>query len=81
MLDNTVILWGNELAVGNTHSHVNMPFLLAGSAGGYLRTGRYVAFDQVSHCNLLVTLLNAMGVPDATWGRDGFCDGPLAELR
>ena len=38
MLDNTIVLWINELAVGNTHSHINMPFLMAGSGGGYFRT-------------------------------------------
>src|SRR5690606_10733566 len=34
MLDNTCILWCNELAQGNTHSHKQMPFIIGGSAGG-----------------------------------------------
>ena len=38
MLDNTVLLWGNELGVGNTHDYKNIPWVLAGGAGGYLKS-------------------------------------------
>ena len=34
MLDNTVLLWGSEVSVGNTHSHVDMPIVLAGGCAG-----------------------------------------------
>lgn len=41
-LDNSVVFWGNEL--GMNHLSYSVPVLLAGSAGGYLKTGRYVDY-------------------------------------
>ncbi|MEY2929494.1 MAG: hypothetical protein RL033_243 [Pseudomonadota bacterium] len=81
LLDNTVLVWGNELSVGSTHSHKNMPFLTIGSAGGYFRTGRYVTFGGVPNNRLLVSLLNAMGVEANTFGHPDFGKaGPLPGL-
>jgi len=82
LFDGTLILWCNELAKGNTHGHIGAPYVLAGSAGGALRTGRYLAYDGqgVPHNNLLVSILNAMGVPDRTFGKPDWCTGPLTGL-
>jgi hypothetical protein len=80
MLDHTVLLWCNELAQGNTHSHERMPFLLAGNLGGHFRTGRYLAYDHQPHNNLLVSLQNAFGIESQTIGDPAFCTGPLAGL-
>ena len=80
VLDNTLIVWGNEVSWGNVHSHDNMPFLMIGSAGGYFRTGRYLEYDGDSHNKLLVSILHAMGVPKDNFGHPDFTDGPLAGL-
>lgn len=80
LLDNTVVLWVTDVAVGNTHSHANMPFLLAGGAGGALRTGRFVQFASVPHNRLLTTLLHAMDVPDPGFGRSDVDSSPLTTL-
>ena len=80
MLDHTVILWINELAQGNTHSHQRMPFVMAGGLGGHFRTGRYLAYQNQPHNNLLVSLQNAFGIESATFGAPEFCTGPLAGL-
>jgi len=81
MLDNTLLLWGNELGVGNTHDYKNIPWLLAGGAGGYFKMGRYVQFPNVPHNNLLVSVCNAMGLSDVTtFGIPGVCTGPLSGL-
>jgi len=40
--DNTVILWCNELGIGNNHAPDHLPLMLAGSAGGYFKTGQAV---------------------------------------
>ncbi len=81
MLDNTVLLWGNELGVGNTHDYKNIPWMLAGGAGGYLKSGRYLQFQDVPHNDLLVSICNAMGFADVTtFGIPGVCTGPLAGL-
>lgn len=81
MLDNTIVLLGSEIARGNTHSHMDAPFFLAGSGGGYFKTGRYLEYTgDVPHNNLLVSLLNAMGLPHTTFGDANYCTGPLGNL-
>jgi len=80
MLDNTVVFAVNEISRGNTHSHVDMPFILAGGAGGRLQTGRYLKYNDVSHTELLVSILNLVGAPVDTFGDPRFCRGPLPGL-
>jgi len=81
MLDHTLILWCNELAKGNVHSHINAPYVLAGKAGGALKTGRFLSYDgDVPHNNLLLSILHAMGIPDTSFGKPEWCTGPLAGL-
>ncbi len=80
LLDNTLVLWGMEISRGNSHSHSDMPFLLAGGSGGALRTGRYLKYDGVPHNNLLVSLLNGLGLDDVTFGDPRFCTGALPGL-
>jgi hypothetical protein len=80
MLDNTVVLWCNELAKGNAHNRIDMPYVLAGSCGGYLRPGRWLQYANTSHNDLLVSLCNAMDVPVNTFGNPAYCSGPLPNL-
>jgi hypothetical protein len=42
LLDNSLVYWGNEL--GFNHIGYSVPALLAGSAGGYIKTGRYLDY-------------------------------------
>lgn len=79
VLDNTLLFWGNEVSMGTTHTHDNMPFIVAGGTWAF-RTGRYVQYSGASHADLLVSLLNAMGVPDTTFGDPATCTGPLPGL-
>ena len=80
MLDSTVVLWGNELGVGNNHTYQNIPWVLAGG-GGYFKTGRYLQYKDQNHNDLLVSLCNAMGLSDVTtFGIPELCKGPLAGL-
>lgn len=79
VLDNTLVLWGNEVSEGNTHSHQNMPFVMVGG-GWYFRTGRYIHYQDASHNDLLVSVLNAFGVEATTFGQADLCHGPLANL-
>ena len=81
MLDNTVVLFTSEISRGNTHSHFDMPFILAGSGGGYFKTGQYLTFDgERPHNDLLVAIANAMGHPIDTWGEPEFVKGALPGL-
>lgn len=82
LLDNSLVFWGNELGVGNTHSRKDMPFILAGKAGGAVKPGRYLKYAAgTPHNNLLVAMGNACGVSDLkTIGNAKYCTGPLAKL-
>ncbi len=42
MLDNSMVMWLPELADGNAHNNNNLPIVIAGSAGGYLKQGASV---------------------------------------
>ena len=80
MLDSTVLLWGNELGIGNNHSYMNIPWVLAGG-GGYFKMGRYLQYQNQPHNNLLVSLCHAMGLGDVTtFGIPELCTGPLSGL-
>lgn len=78
-LDSTLLFWGNEVSLGTAHTHDNMPFVVAGG-GWAFRTGRYLTYDGNSHADLLVSLLNAMGVNETTFGDPQHCTGPLPGL-
>jgi hypothetical protein len=80
LLDNTVILWINELAIGNAHSHDDMRFLLGGSCGGAFKTGRNLAYKGDPHNNLLLSICHAMDVNLPTFGNPAYCTGPLSGL-
>jgi hypothetical protein len=43
MLDNSAVMWLPELADGNAHNNNNLPIVIAGSAGGYLKQGASVS--------------------------------------
>jgi hypothetical protein len=81
LLDNTILLWGNEFRYN--HQALDMPFILAGGAQGYIRMGRHVSGGAQSHCRLLVSIANAMGVPTASFGDPtwGGGNGELVGLR
>ncbi len=81
MLDNTVVLLGSEITKGNTHSHTDSPFILAGGAAGYLKMGERLNFSgQVPHNNMLLTVMHALGLNDTTFGLPNYCTGALSEL-
>jgi hypothetical protein len=80
VFDGCALLWGNELGKGNSHSHDDAPFVLAGSGGGHFQTGRYLAYQGEPHNNLLLSLIHAMGGQDASFGAADWCTGTLAGL-
>lgn len=80
LLDNCLVLWCSELAQGSTHSHDNMPFVIAGSCGGALRTGRWVQFNGRNHNDLLLSIAQAFGHPTETFGDPDYCTGVLDAL-
>ncbi|MEZ4430525.1 MAG: DUF1552 domain-containing protein, partial [Nannocystaceae bacterium] len=80
LFDSVVLLQGSECSNPELHDKRDMPFLLAGSAGGALSTGRVLDCGGAAHNDLLVSLLQLMGLPDQTFGNPYFCQGPLKGL-
>jgi hypothetical protein len=81
VFDNTVILWTNEQSRGNNHDRRDMPYVIAGSAGGFFNTGRYVQFpSETAHNHLLVSLLNSMDIDASEFGNSVYGTGPLTGL-
>jgi hypothetical protein len=64
VLDNSMILFGSGLRDGNSHSPRNLPLVIAGSAGGRLRTGQHLVNPtNTPLANLYVAMLKAFGTP------------------
>ncbi len=78
MLDNTLIVWTNELGKGNSHTLNNIPFVLVGGGFGF-KMGRSLQFDKIPHNRLHLALAHAVGHKIPTFGKAALCDGgPLA---
>jgi hypothetical protein len=81
LLDNSLVLWGNEIGVGNTHTYKDIPWLIAAGSATGLDTGRFLKFADRPHNDLLVSVCNAMGLADVeTFGIPGVCTGGLPGL-
>ena len=64
LLDHMTILYGSGISNSTRHSGVNLPLMLVGGGAGTLKGGRHLSFtDKPSMANLLVTLMDKMGVP------------------
>ena len=80
LLDHTAVVWVTELATP-THQMHDVLTVVAGGCNGFFRTGRYVRYPRSftnplkdkpktgpAHNRLFVSLLRAMGQPDAVFG-------------
>ena len=81
MLDNTVVLWVSEFSDGNAHRADKLCWLLMGNANGYFKQGRVLDLGGKSVSDLHVSLLNAFGISDKTFGNPAYCAGPLTALQ
>jgi hypothetical protein len=80
LLDNTLIVWTNELGKGNSHTLDNIPFVLVGN-GLDFKMGRMINYSKVPHNRLLLLLAHGMGHPIKHFGNPNFCgDGVLSNL-
>ncbi len=69
LLDAGVSVWLNDQSQGPSHSSNNLPYILAGSAGGFFRQGAYVRADEPdTHCGLLNMIGTAAGVRSPAGG-------------
>ncbi len=69
VLDQSALFFSSEIEDGDSHSHFNMPVLVAGKGGGSLRVGQHLRYaDQPSVANLFVGLGQALGAPVTAFG-------------
>jgi hypothetical protein len=81
LLDNTCLIWLHEQQRGN-HDRTDMPYVIAGSCGGFFRGGQCHDFGGIPHNRLLVSLCNAMDIDVDTYGdRSLSAGGALTGLR
>jgi hypothetical protein len=64
LLDHVTILYGSGISNSTRHSGDNLPLLLLGGGAGRWKGGRHLNFaDRPTIANLLVTLMDKLGVP------------------
>jgi hypothetical protein len=74
LLDNTLIVWTNELGKGNSHTLNNIPFVLIGGGFGF-KMGRSLKLEKVPHNRLHLALAHAVGHRIETFGKAALCEG------
>ena len=74
LLDNTVVMWTNELGKGNSHTLNNIPFVLAGN-GLDFKMGQAIKYPNLPHNRLLLSLAHGMGHRIDKFGNPNFCGG------
>lgn len=63
LLDHMTILYGSGISNSSVHSGKSLPLMLLGGGAGTLKGGRHLTYKDTSMANLLVTLMDKLGVP------------------
>jgi hypothetical protein len=71
-LDNSLIFYPNELSQAQLHDRRDLPYLIAGKAGGKLTTGRYLKYNGAPHNQLYTSFLNLFGVDAQGFGEPDY---------
>lgn len=80
MLDNTLIIWTNELGKGNSHTRDDIPFICIGGGLDW-KMGRSLKYNKVPHNRLLMALAHGFGHRIDKFGNPEMCaDGVLDKL-
>lgn len=82
VLDNSCIMFVNNMWSGSKHDSSKVPLLTAGGLGGTLATGRVLDYSQQGDanrklCSFYMSLMNRMGLPAKEFGD---ANVPLADL-
>jgi hypothetical protein len=77
--DKSIILWTNHIADGPSHSATNVPHIIWGNGGGYLKQGQYVDAGKVTNNKLWNTLITA-AIRDQSTATVNFGSGTAGEL-
>lgn len=69
LLDHSMLVYGGGLADGDRHQHDDLPLILAGRGNGTIQPGRHLRYAaETPMANLLVSMLDRMGVPNSAFG-------------
>ena len=80
LLDNAFAYWTSHVSTGPPHGFDNLPILIAGSAGGYLKQGQYIDAGRTTNNRVFNTLITAMGHPMENFGDGGLSGGIIPEM-
>ena len=79
ILDHAIVLFGSNMANSDAHNNDPLPQVLVGRGGG-IRGGQHLRYPQDSpHANILVTMLERVGVPAEELENFADSTGPLSE--
>jgi hypothetical protein len=80
VLDQSIILFGSNMANSDAHNNDPLPQALIGRGGG-VKGGQHLKFKQdTPHANLLVTMLDRAGVPAKEFEKFADSTGPFSEI-
>jgi hypothetical protein len=80
ILDQSLILFGSNMANSDAHNNDPLPQALVGRGGG-VKGNQHLAFRQdTPHANILVTMLSRAGVPTADYEKFADTTGPFLEV-
>ena len=81
LLDNCLIVAHSETNFAKAHTVEGIPMMLAGRAGGKIRTGLHVSGGSSPASRVGLTVQQAMGVPIDAWGEGGMrTSKPISEI-
>lgn len=76
--DKSFVMWTNHISDGPSHSFKNVPVIIWGNGGGYLKRGEFVDAGNTSNAKLLNTLISAATGEETTDFGDG--GGQLGQI-
>jgi hypothetical protein len=80
VLDNSIVLFGSNMANSDAHNNDPLPQALIGRGGG-VKGGQHLHYPQdTPHANILVTMLHRAGVPAKDIEKFADSTGPFAEV-
>src|SRR5262245_3804626 len=64
LIDNTLVMYGSPMAIGNSHNHRNCPLILLGHGGGLKGEQHVKAAADTPMANVMLTLMHNLGLSD-----------------
>lgn len=69
LLENSMIVYGAGICDGDRHNHDDLPILLAGNAGGKIKTGKHILTNKSTPMNnLFLSMADKLNIPVEKFG-------------